>query len=81
MQFNRKFGFSITWNVTYCDNGKVREGDLYYWEYLLDFLYYRKDIVKSCDSWTDTKGVRVPTEEFSLNENGLKYYKHKLKII
>lgn len=48
----RKFGFSIHWNVSYYDEfGNTTDGNSYYWEYLLDYLYFRRSL-KDCPTWT-----------------------------
>jgi len=68
--FFNLFGFSINWHIIqkYKNIGynPAYIRDMYYWEYLLDFLYYRKDINK-VDQWTDcVTGETIPTKEFSL---------------
>lgn len=50
----RKFAFSITFNVFYLDEfGERQNGDMEYWEYLLEWLYYKKERTLRCySSWT-----------------------------
>jgi len=85
--FFRKFGFSINFHIYYYEEtGKLRNGDMEYWEYLLDYLYYRKNI-NAIDAWsydskvykTNNKPVRMilQTPLFSLNKKGLKEYSKK----
>lgn len=71
--FFRKFGFSINFKIYFNEDGKKQDGGMYYWEYLLDFLYYRKDINK-VDEWKRMDGTIVPTKEFSLKK---KWYKNE----
>jgi hypothetical protein len=49
--FFRRFGFSINFNV-YCRNefGELESGDTYYWEYLLEWLYYKEKKTLRCYS-------------------------------
>lgn len=50
--FFRRFGFSINWHIHYYDEfGKKQSGDMYYWEYLLDYVYFRKNLTH-LSSWT-----------------------------
>lgn len=50
--FFKKFGFSINWNIHYYDEfGKKQLGDMYYWEYLLDYIYFKKNLAH-LSSWT-----------------------------
>lgn len=65
-----KFGFSIDFHIYYKDkSGKLACGDIYYWEYILDYLYYNKDLNKSCNNWVSLDGFEVPTKQMSL-KNG-----------
>ena len=50
----RKFGFTATPRVYYCDEfGKKRNGDMEYWEYLIQYLYYNENKSLKCYSiWT-----------------------------
>lgn len=70
--FFKTFGFSINFKINYVDEeGKICDGGMYYWEYLLDFLYYRKDLTK-WDKWENyyTKTI-TPTPKFSLKKEWL----------
>lgn len=68
--FFRKFGFSINFHITYIDyKGKIQDGDSFYWEYLLDFLYFRKDLSK-VDLWQNMDGSYIPIKQFSLKNYG-----------
>lgn len=51
-----KVGFFITFHITYKDEiGLTADGDDSYWEYLLDYLYYDKDLRKSLSChWRDS---------------------------
>lgn len=93
--FFRKFGFSINFKVSYIyEDGSKRDGGMYYWEYLVDYLYYRKDICK-LDYWsTESKifkerdyktnkvyfgKIYIPTHLFSLNKTGMKIFQEGIK--
>lgn len=76
--FFNKFGFSIQFKIKFKDyTGKICDGGMYYWEYLLDYLYYQKDLTKM-DVWTryiqDDEKYTIPTRRFSLTTNGLDKY-------
>lgn len=52
--FFKRFGFSIHFRVYYIDElGNKTSGDMYYWEYLLDYLYYSKSL-RISSTWTYT---------------------------
>lgn len=59
----KHFGFSINFKVRY----EGKDMGMYYWEYLLDYLYNRKDI-NTVDKWTNVDGTTVPTKKFSLKD-------------
>lgn len=74
--FFRKFGFSINWNVYYRDEfNQIQKGDVYYWEYLLDYLYFNKSLT-AISTWigismlysktdygdTEEKDVKIPLD-------------------
>lgn len=75
--FFSKFGVYITFEVKYKDkNGKTRDAGTFYWEYLLDFLYNRKDL-NIVNEWTGTNKLDgsnyvIPTKEISLKPKVLK---------
>ena len=47
----RKIGFSIYFNIYYKDEfGETQSGDSYYWEYLIDWLYYNERKTLKCYS-------------------------------
>lgn len=54
--FFKRIGFCITFNVTYLDElGKVRDGNMYYWEFLLNYVYYEHDLklaLNASGPWT-----------------------------
>ena len=92
--FFRKFGFSINWNIYYYNDLNEREdGSMFYWEYLLDFVYYKKTL-KHFPTWIaqsklyktynsekktyDPVYVPVPVIRFSLNKEGIKKLKELL---
>lgn len=53
----RKFGLSITTRIDYYNEfGEVERGDMYYWEYLLNYLYYNKDLL-SFSQWMGTSRI------------------------
>jgi hypothetical protein len=60
--FFRKFGFSINFDVYYKDEFGIKQnGDTYYWEYLLEWLYYKEKKTLRCYSaWQyDSKLYRL----------------------
>jgi hypothetical protein len=82
--FFKKFGFSINFHVEYIDElGLRKDGSDYYWEYLLNFLNYSKDIT-DVDNWNSTSKIYkeykddkivystypVPITTFSLTKKG-----------
>lgn len=78
----RLFGFVIHYKIRYITiECEERDGGLYYWEYLLNYLYKGKSL-KITDTWTyrskiykngdDDYTVIVDTPRFSLNKNGMK---------
>ena len=88
--FFRKFGFSINYKILYKNElGENTDGGLYYWEYLLRYLYMDNRNLKAPDIWTeDSKLCRIskdktpykiliPTQLFSLNNNGFKLLQEK----
>jgi len=43
--FFRRIGFCITFNIKYRDElGKICNGDMYYWEFILNYLYYHNNL-------------------------------------
>jgi hypothetical protein len=86
--FFHKFGFSINFVIEYLDElGNKQSGDTFYWEYLLDYLYYSKNLL-NIPSWSYQSKIyyqwdhdkheaikaegNIPTALFSLNKRGLK---------
>lgn len=58
----RKFGIRIDFYIDYYDEFREKQnGDMEYWEYLLEWLYYKKKKTLRCySSWTgDSKLYRV----------------------
>lgn len=50
--FFRRFGFCIEWHAYYKDEfGDTLNGDIYYWEYVLNIAYYKKRLT-SYSTWT-----------------------------
>jgi len=72
--FFRKFGFSINW---YIPGESYR--DYIYWEYLLDYLYYRKDITV-WDEWKEggNQFQIIYSPAFSLSKKGKEEYTKRL---
>lgn len=84
------FTFEIsTYVPMFEDTGETRDGSMYYWEYMLDYLYYSKKLsIKHCWNYTskvyrkyntETKEYEpcqmvVQTPLFSLNKRGLKEF-------
>lgn len=55
--FFKKFGLSISWHVYYRDEFNDRkDGSCFYWEYLLDYLYYNKTL-KAYSVWTSDSKI------------------------
>jgi hypothetical protein len=47
----RRFGFSINFDIYYRNEfGELESGDTYYWEYLLEWLYYKEKKTLRCYS-------------------------------
>lgn len=66
--FFRRFGFSIDFHIFY--NGylnKRTNGDMEYWEYLLNYVYYNKTLDDGYNQWENMNGYVIPTKQFSLN--------------
>lgn len=91
----RRFEFSIIFYIYYIDEfGDKKNGDMEYWEYLLNWLYYYKKETLHCYSgWrSDSKlyfkvaenlipyNIFIPTVAMSLNKKGREQLKHDLKI-
>ncbi len=52
--FFRRFGFSVNWHIYYKDEfNQIQNGDSYYWEYLLDYLYFDR-ILSNVPTWIST---------------------------
>ena len=49
-----KFGIRVDFHIDYYDEfGEIQNGDMLYWEYLLEWLYYKeKNTLKCYSSWT-----------------------------
>lgn len=87
--FFKRFGFSINWNISYYDEfGEKQCGDTYYWEYLLDYLYYEKRLTHypcwvsdsklykySSEGKTKSVEEAIPVVAMSLNKKGIKILK------
>lgn len=91
----RKFAFTGRFYISYYDEfGEKKNGDCYYWEYLLDYLYYSKSL-KSYSCWTSNSKLYklysnaedtykpfkevVPVVAMSLNKEGIKQLKEELE--
>lgn len=67
--FFKKFGFSLNWHTYYRDEFNMKQiGDIYYWEYLLDYLYYRKSL-KSYSVWTGLSLIYKVIDKYTDEEN------------
>ena len=67
--FFKKFGFSINWHIYYKDEFNMKQiGDMYYWEYLLDYLYYKKSL-KSYSVWTSLSLLYKEIDKYADEEN------------
>lgn len=78
----KRFGFSFNWHIWYQDEyGKTHSGDDFYWEYLLDYLYFNKNLnhydiwVQNSELYKEYKYI-IPVVAMSLNENGIKKLKN-----
>lgn len=77
----RKFGFSINWHVYYYDEFNTkRSGDMYYWEYLLDYLYYRKSL-KCYSVWTGTSKLYKQISEYGEKEDTYKPIEYVIPVV
>ena len=49
-----KFGIRVDFHIDYYDEfGEIQNGDMLYWEYLLEWLYYKeKNTLRCYSSWT-----------------------------
>lgn len=75
--FFKTFGFSINWHIYYTnDSGIKSNGDMFYWEYLLDYLYYEKSLFKVAKWESFDSNYVVPIVQMSLNKRGLFEYKN-----
>lgn len=83
--FFKKFGFNIIPHIYKTNEfGEKENGDMYYWEYLLNYTEYNRSL-KLNYFWVgdsqicknDDKPYRIPiyTHLFSLNKEGLKVFK------
>ena len=95
--FFKRFGCSINWHIYYYDEfGEKRQGDIYYWEYLLDYIYYNKNLThypcwvsdsklyKYTTNYKNntTKAIEyaVPVVAMSLNKLGIEELKSLKKL-
>ena len=66
----RLFRFEIATKVnTLTETGKVEDRSMFYWEYLLDYLYYSKSL-KITHSWEYSSKVYHYTKYYSNREDG-----------
>lgn len=71
--FFRKFGFSMTWSLS-----KDSFEDCICWEYLLDYIYFRKDIT-IYDKWRNIDKKVVNTPSIALTKKGKILFNQKYK--
>lgn len=91
----QRFNFSILFTIYYFDEfGDKKNGDMEYWEYLLNWLYYKNRKTLHCypgwrgysklyfkvDENLQPYDIFVPTVAMSLNKKGREQLKHDLKI-
>lgn len=90
----RLITFSITFHIDYRDEfNEKRDGNLEYWEYLLNYLYYSKSLLNYGTWFSDSKVYKIwdydtkqkkeayffiPTVGMSLNRKGIKQLKKEL---
>ncbi len=68
--FFKRFGFSVNWHIWYYDEFNTKcNGDMYYWEYLLDYLYYKKSLKKSYSVWTTISKIYKEITDYGDNPN------------
>lgn len=84
--------FSITFHINFRNEFNEKEdGNLEYWEYLLDYLYYSKNLLNYGGWHTNSKLYKywkgkekrsayfyIPTVAMSLNKQGIKQLKKEL---
>lgn len=72
--FFKRIGFAITFNVHYLDEfGKIQNGDMYYWEFLLNYVYYVHDLKKALlasGAWTMNSKLWRYVSKYGSEENG-----------
>lgn len=95
--FFKRFGFSINWHIYYYNEfGEKQCGDIYYWEYLLDYIYYNKNLTHYPCWVSDSRLYKymtnykektmkaieyaVPVVAMSLNKLGIKELKSLKKL-
>lgn len=71
--FFKRFGFSVNWDIYYEDEfGELDDGSVYYWEYLLDYVYYNKSL-KKYPVWTYSSKLYRIVEKYGNEEKDDKY--------
>lgn len=70
--FFKRFGFSINWHIYYKDEfNQIQNGDSYYWEYLLDYLYFDR-ILSNAPTWITASLLYSKTEYGNTREEDIK---------
>lgn len=65
-----KIGFRIDFNVYYIDEfGEKQDGDMIYWEYLLNYLAYDKSLL-GYSAWTKDSDIYEHTVQWGNKEDG-----------
>lgn len=74
--FFKRIGFSITFNITYLDEfGKSEFGDMYYWEFLLNYIYYHhnlKEALLASGGWSTSSKLWRRISKYGSKEDGSK---------
>jgi len=72
--FFKRIGFCITFNVTFKDElGEIENGDMYYWEFLLNYLYYHHNLkiaLLTSGGWTRNSKLWKHRKSYGSKEDG-----------
>jgi len=80
----RRIGFCITFNVTFKGElGEIENGDMYYWEFLLNYLYYHhslKTALFASGGWTRDSKLWRRTKSYGSKEDGTEDVHEPLRL-
>lgn len=79
--FFKRFGFNIIWHISYKDEfGNPQDGDMYYWEYLLNYLYYEKTL-KGYSTWIQTSKLYKVVEDYGEEDDTYKALEIPIPVV